>query len=66
MLTLSETAACEWSGSRCAGSIRWPPGGIASSGFDTYAPEIVPKLFEYTRRVPLQRFGTESEVSSNT
>ena len=38
MLTLSETAACEWAASgvrvNCVA-----PGGIASSGFDTYAPE---------------------------
>src|ERR1700678_106595 len=63
MLTLSETAACEWSGSGVRVNTV-APGGIASSGFDTYAPEVVHKLFEYSRRVPLQRFGTESEVSA--
>jgi citronellol/citronellal dehydrogenase len=63
MLTLSETAACEWSGSGVRVNTV-APGGIASSGFDTYAPEIVHKLLEYSRRVPLQRFGTEAEVSA--
>jgi citronellol/citronellal dehydrogenase len=49
MLTLSETAACEWS---------------SSGGFDTYPPEIVPKILAYPGRVPLQRYGTEAEVSA--
>jgi len=63
MLTLTETAACEWAASgvrvNCVA-----PGGIASSGFDTYTPEMRKKLFEYTARVPAQRFGTEAEVSA--
>lgn len=63
MLTLSETAACEWavSGVRvnCVA-----PGGVASSGFDTYAPEAKAKILDYERHVPLQRFGTEAEVSA--
>ena len=62
MLTLTETAACEWS----AAGVRVnsvAPGGIASSGFDTYAPEIQDRLFEYAERVPMQRFGTEAEVA---
>lgn len=63
MLTLTESAACEWSASGVrVNSVA--PGGIASSGFDTYSPEIVHKLFEYTARVPMQRFGTEAEVSA--
>src|SRR5271163_1335392 len=63
MLTLTETAACEWSASGVrVNSVA--PGGIASSGFDTYAPEVRKKLFEYTARVPAQRFGTEAEVSA--
>jgi citronellol/citronellal dehydrogenase len=63
MLTLSETAACEWSASGVRVNTV-APGGISSSGFDTYPPEIVHKLFEYAERVPLQRFGTEAEVSA--
>ena len=63
MLTLSESVACEWG----ADNVRVntvAPGGIASSGFDTYPPEIRPKLYEYPDRVPLQRYGTESEISA--
>ena len=63
MWTLTESAACEWA----ANGVRVnavAPGGIASSGFDTYAPEIQYKLFEYARRVPAQRFGTEAEISA--
>jgi citronellol/citronellal dehydrogenase len=63
MLTLTETAACEWSESGVRVNAI-APGGIASSGFDTYPPEIVHKLLEYSGRVPLQRFGTEAEVSA--
>jgi len=63
MLTLSETAACEWSSAGVRVNTV-APGGISSSGFDTYPPEIVHKLFEYAERVPLQRFGTEAEVSA--
>jgi citronellol/citronellal dehydrogenase len=63
MLTLTESAACEWAASGVRVNAV-APGGIASSGFDTYAPEIQYKLFEYTKRVPLQRFGTEAEVSA--
>ena len=63
MWSLTESAACEWA----ANGVRVnavAPGGIATSGFDTYAPEIQYKLFEYTKRVPAQRFGTEAEVSA--
>ena len=63
MLTLTETAACEWA----AAGVRVntvAPGGIASSGFDTYAPEAKAKILEYPKTVPLQRFGTEAEVSA--
>ncbi len=57
MFTLSETAACEWA----ADGVRVntvAPGGIASSGFDTYAPEAKAKILEFPPTVPLQRYGT--------
>src|ERR1700688_361504 len=38
MLTLSESAACEWAVSGVRVNTV-APGGIASSGFDTYTPE---------------------------
>jgi citronellol/citronellal dehydrogenase len=63
MLTLTETAACEWA----AAGVRVntvAPGGIASSGFDTYPPEAKQKILEFPPTVPLQRFGTESEISA--
>ena len=64
MLTLSESAACEWAESPACASTPWRPGGIASSGFDTYTPEAKAKILEFTDVVPLKRFGTESEVSA--
>ncbi|MEZ5727365.1 MAG: SDR family oxidoreductase [Burkholderiaceae bacterium] len=63
MLTLTETLACEWA----AAGVRLnavAPGGIVSSGFDTYPPEQQQKLLRYVDSVPLGRFGTESEVSA--
>ena len=63
MLTLSETAASEWSASGVRVNTV-APGGIASSGFDTYEPEMRKRLFDYTSKVPLRRFGTEAEVSA--
>jgi citronellol/citronellal dehydrogenase len=63
MLTLTETAACEWAESgvrvNCVA-----PSGIASSGFDTYTPEAKAKILEFPPTVPLQRYGTEAEISS--
>jgi len=63
MLTLSETAACEWSASGVRVNTV-APGGIVSSGFDTYTPEMQKKLHDFTAGVPLQRFGTEAEISA--
>jgi citronellol/citronellal dehydrogenase len=63
MLTLTETAACEWSASGVRVNAI-APGGIMSSGFDTYAPELRHRLAEYASRIPAQRFGTEAEVSA--
>jgi citronellol/citronellal dehydrogenase len=63
MLTLSETAACEWAASGVRVNTV-APGGIASSGFDTYTPEAKAKILEYPPTVPLQRYGSESELSA--
>jgi citronellol/citronellal dehydrogenase len=63
MFTLSETAACEWA----ADGVRVntvAPGGIASSGFDTYPPEVKAKILEFPPTVPMQRYGTESEIAA--
>jgi citronellol/citronellal dehydrogenase len=63
MLTLSETAACEWAHAGVRVNTV-APGGIASSGFDTYPEEIGPRLRAYAEKVPLPRYGTESEISA--
>jgi len=64
MFTLTECAATEWaeSGTRVN---TVAPGSIASSGLDTY--EAKDRAFiqnEVTPGIPLQRFGTEAEVSA--
>jgi citronellol/citronellal dehydrogenase len=64
MVSFTETAAVEWgvSGVRVNAVA---PGWIASSGFDTYEGEMRRELKEvYWRRVPLKRYGTESELSA--
>jgi citronellol/citronellal dehydrogenase len=63
MITLTETAACEWAQSgvrvNCVA-----PGMIASSGFDNYSDDAAALIRDYAANVPLQRFGNVSEVSS--
>ena len=63
MLNFTETAACEWAsyGVRVNAVA---PGWIASSGLDTYAPPMQAQLRRLKKVVPLQRLGTESEVSA--
>jgi len=59
----TETAACEWG----AAGVRVnavAPGWIASAGMDTYDASYRALLRELHRKVPLQRFGTESELAS--
>jgi len=59
----TETAACEWG---CAG-VRVnavAPGWIASAGIDTYDQQYRELLLNLRTKVPLQRFGTESELAS--
>jgi citronellol/citronellal dehydrogenase len=63
VLNLTETAACEWG---CAG-VRVnavAPGWIASNGIDTYDEHYQAMLRGLRTKVPLQRFGTEAELSS--
>lgn len=63
MLNFTETSACEWAQSgvrvNCVA-----PGWIASSGFDTYSPEMQSQLRSLKAKVPLQRYGNEAEVSA--
>lgn len=63
MLNFTETAAVEWA----VAGVRVnavAPGWIASSGLDTYGDAIRPMLRKLKLCVPLQRLGTESEVSA--
>lgn len=63
MLSFTESAACEWaeSGVRVNAVA---PGFVASSGFDTYDAEMQAKFRKLMKAVPLQRYGTEAEVSA--
>lgn len=61
MLNFTETAALEWAPVRVNAVA---PGWIASSGMDNYPPEMAPLIRGLHRSVPLQRLGTESEVSA--
>jgi len=63
MLNLTETAACEWAASGVRVNAV-APGWIASSGLDTYDESVRADLKRLRKVVPLQRFGTESEVSA--
>jgi citronellol/citronellal dehydrogenase len=64
MLTLTETAACEWAGNGVRVNAI-APGGIASSGFDTYDEKDAIFFREQAMPViPLRRFGTEAEISA--
>src|SRR4051812_50127633 len=62
MLTLTETAACEWSASGVRVNAV-APGGIVSSGFDTYTPEMQKKLHDFTAGGAPQRVGPQGENS---
>jgi citronellol/citronellal dehydrogenase len=63
VLTLTETAACEWgyAGVRVNAVA---PGWIASAGIDSYEETYRAVLRGLRDKVPLQRFGTEAELSS--
>jgi len=59
----TETAACEWgyAGVRVNAVA---PGWIASAGMDSYDERYRALLRELKHKVPLQRFGTESELAA--
>ena len=61
MVNFTETAALEWAPVRVNAVA---PGWIASSGLDRYPPEMTATLRGMRALVPLQRLGTESEVSA--
>jgi citronellol/citronellal dehydrogenase len=61
MLNLTETASLEWSPVRVNAVA---PGWIDSSGMDQYPPEVREAFKALPSMVPLNRLGTESEVSS--
>jgi citronellol/citronellal dehydrogenase len=61
MLNFTETAAFEWAPVRVNAVA---PGWIDSSGMDQYPPEMQERIRSLPKYVPLQRVGTESEVSA--
>ena len=64
MLTLSECAATEWGESGVRVNTV-APGSIASQGLDTYEDKDTAFIRnDLTPGIPLQRFGTEAEVSA--
>ena len=64
MLTLSESAASEWAPAGVRVNTI-APGAIASSGLDTYDAKHTSYIqTQITDEIPLNRFGTEAEVSA--
>jgi citronellol/citronellal dehydrogenase len=63
MENFTKTAAYEW-GHAGVRVNAVAPGWIASSGFDAYPDSVKPMLRSLRHHTPLQRFGTEAEVSA--
>lgn len=63
MVNFTETAANEWSGSNVRINAV-APGWIASSGMDTYPPDMGVRIRDMNRMAPPGRLGSESEVSA--
>ncbi len=63
MVNLTGTAAVEWASSGVRVNAV-APGWIASSGMDTYPDWMQPYLRRLHTAVPIQRLGTEAEVSA--
>jgi citronellol/citronellal dehydrogenase len=61
MLSLTQTMALEWAPVRVNAVA---PGFIATSGMDKYPPIMSPLIRRIHEDIPLQRLGTESEVSA--
>lgn len=63
MVNFTKTAAVEWavSGVRVNAVA---PGWVASSGLDSYGPEMAPIIRQLRDAVPLKRLATESEISA--
>src|SRR3954454_23798367 len=61
MLNLTKTAALDWAPVRVNAVA---PGWIASSGLDHYPPQMREHIRGLSKKVPLNRLGTESEISA--
>jgi citronellol/citronellal dehydrogenase len=63
MVSFTETAAFEWAtyGVRVNAVA---PGYVASSGLDSYPPQVKAMIMQAGSQVPLQRMASESEVSA--
>ncbi len=63
MVNFTETAAFEWAtyGVRVNAVA---PGYVASSGLDSYPPEVRDVILQAGNNVPLQRMATEAEISA--